>query len=403
MRVSAMTASRALTAALRLEGWLDRNGLVGYDPYDVRGTPLGVALQRLGMRGGALRAPRRALAELDELAPLLVRRALRVRPAVNPHAVALVARAQAYLLDATGDDRHAAAADEALQWLLAHPSRGYPGLAWGYPFDWQTGVLVPAGTPSGFVAVVAGDAFLARAAQGGGDRFLAAAAEVADFVVAALNRVEVGGGVSFSYTPLDDFQVNNVNLLLADYLVRVAAATGRGELAELGEAAAAATLAELRDDGALPYWRREQDWRNPGYLDHYHTGNALRALAGLWASTGDERYRVALEAAFRFYREAFFAEAMPLTFPHANDPIDAHACAEALHATATLASVVEGARALLESSVEWVVGAMQRADGAFAYRIRHRFGTARRSDVAFVRWSEAPMLVGLAAAAKAGA
>jgi hypothetical protein len=392
----AMAASPALEAALRLEAWLGRNGLAGFDPYDVRGTSLGVALQRLGARGGILRAPRRALAELDELAPMTVRRLLRVRPRENAHAVALIARAQAYLHETTGDDRHARVADDAVAWLLAHPSPGHPGLGWGYPFNWQTNVLIPADMPSAFVSVVAGDALLAR---GRVDE----ATRVADFLVNGLNVKRVAEGVSFSYTPVDDFQVNNVNLLVADYLTRVGALAGRDELTELGLGAATLTLAEFRDDGSLPYWRREQDWRNPGHLDHYHAGNALRALAGLLETTGENRFRETLDGAFAFYRGAFFAEAMPLTFPHATDPIDVHACAEALHATATLAPLIPEAGSLLQATLAWIVEAMQRTDGAFAYRIRHRFGVSRRSDVAFVRWGQAPMLVGLAAAAKVGA
>jgi hypothetical protein len=391
-----MAASPALEAARRLEAWLGRNGLAGFDPYDVRGTSLGVALQRLGTRGGVLRAPRRVLAEIDELAPIAVRRLLRVRPRENAHAVALVARAQAYLLQATGEERHARAADDALAWLLAHPSPGHPGLGWGYPFDWQTDVLVPAGMPSAFVSVVAGDALLARGR-------VEEATRVADFLVDGLNVTHLADGVSFSYTPIDDFQVNNVNLLVAEYLTRVGTLAGRDELIELGLAAATVTLSEFRDDGSLPYWRREQEWRNPGYLDHYHTGNALRALGGLLETTGENRFRETLDTAFAFYRGAFFADAMPLTFPCATDPIDVHACAEALHATATLAPLVPAAESLLHATLAWIVEAMQRTDGAFAYRIRRRLGVSRRSDVAFVRWGQAPMLVGLAAAAKAGA
>jgi hypothetical protein len=391
-----MAASPALEAARRLEAWLGRNGLAGFDPYDVRGTSLGVALQRLGTRGGVLRAPRRVLAEIDELAPIAVRRLLRVRPRENAHAVALVARAQAYLLQATGEERHARAADDALAWLLAHPSPGHPGLGWGYPFDWQTDVLVPAGMPSAFVSVVAGDALLARGR-------VEEATRVADFLVDGLNVTHLADGVSFSYTPIDDFQVNNVNLLVAEYLTRVGTLAGRDELIELGLAAATVTLSEFRDDGSLPYWRREQEWRNPGYLDHYYTGNALRALGGLLETTGENRFRETLDTAFAFYRGAFFADAMPLTFPCATDPIDVHACAEALHATATLAPLVPAAESLLHATLAWIVEAMQRTDGAFAYRIRRRLGVSRRSDVAFVRWGQAPMLVGLAAAAKAGA
>lgn len=396
-------ASAALGAALRLEEWLDRNGLAGYDPYDVKGTWLGVALQRLGARGGALRMPRRALAQLDDVAPRMLRRALRIEPKENAHARGLVARAQAYLLDVTGDPRHGTAADEMIEWLVAHPSTGYSGLSWGYPFTWQTGVLVPAGTPSGFVSVVAGDALLARFEQTEDERLLDAASRVAQFLVEGLNVTTIGNCVTFSYTPLDDFQVNNVNLLIADFLTRVAIATGREELADLGRRAAALTLAEFRSDGALPYWRREQAWRNPDYLDHYHAGNALRALAGLWESTRETRYRETLAAAFDFYRDAFFGDSVPLTYAHARDPIDVHACAEALHANAVLSPIVDGARPLLDRALAWVLGTMQRSDGAFAYRIRRRFGVQRRNNMVFVRWGEAPMLVGLAAAAKAGA
>src|SRR4051812_25283481 len=146
----------ASSVVSEMRRWLDAHGWSSYDPYDFRGTRAFMALQRRGIgRARIHRAPVRAADELARAAPRLARKLLDVRPATNAHGVALLASAYATLPDAAAGE----SANACLAWLSAHTEEGWHGDGWGYPFDWQSLTLIPSGMPSGFVSVVAGDAF----------------------------------------------------------------------------------------------------------------------------------------------------------------------------------------------------------------------------------------------------
>lgn len=384
---------RAADALSRLERWIDANGWAGYDPYDVRGTPPYLALARIGLDGPrALRLPRRALDEAESRAPVLLRRLLRVQPQVNPHGIALLASGYLFRLDATGEQRYADSARACLDWLLANPSPGYSGLAWGYPFDWQSRLLIPRGTPSGFVCVVAGEAFRHASRSLGDARFGDACRSICRFLLDDLNVHEEEAGICFSYTPVDDFQVHNTNLQVAAFLLSVR--PEGGEDAALG--AAAFTLSQQRADGSITYWSQSQDAFNPGAVDHYHTGfglRALRTIARETSSFGDELARY--EA---FYRDRLWAREddawIPKGTPDATFPLDIQACAEALLCTATGGDLA----ARLPSAVGWIVGSMQTREGWFVPTARRtRRGALARSQIPFLRWGQASMLLGLGA------
>ena len=148
-------AEQCVESALRkLEAWVRRNGWAGWDPYDVLEHPLLLLPQRWYAqhprsrlawlaRGGVLWVAQRF--------PLATRRLLRVQPRINAKGMALFALAYLTLYQATRQEAYRARAQECLDWLETNPSWRHPGLGWGYPFDWQSLVFIPRGTPSGVV------------------------------------------------------------------------------------------------------------------------------------------------------------------------------------------------------------------------------------------------------------
>lgn len=389
-----MQDSRAADALVRLERWVEANGWAGWDPYDVRGTRTYLALARLGLDGPrALRLPRRAFDETETRAPLLLRRLLRVEPQVNAHGVALLASAYLFRFDTTGEQGYADLARACLDWLLANPSPGYSGLAWGYPFDWQTRVLVPRGTPSGFVSVVAGEAFLHARRSLDDARFDEACRSVCRFLLEDLNIHDEAKGICFSYTPIDDFQVHNTNLQVAAFLLSVRPDGGE----EAARRAAAFTLSEQRADGSIAYWSDSQDAFNPGAVDHYHTGFGLRALRTIARETGsfdDELTRYG-----NFYRDRLWTREgdawIPKGTPDATFPLDVQACGEALLCAATVGGDLAER---LPSAAAWMVESMQMPEGWFVAMLRRsRRGALVRSQIPFLRWGQASMLLGLGA------
>ncbi len=384
----------AEAAIERLDAWLEANGWAGWDPYDVRGTRLYRALIRLGNgRPMLLRAPRRLLDAADAAAPFALRRLLRVRPTVNAHGIALLASGHLARLEANGDGRQAEGARACLDWLLDNPSPGYAGLCWGYPFDWQSRILIPAGMPSGFVSVVAGEAFLRAYELLGDDTYVDVCHSICRFLTTDLHVHEQDTGICFSYTPVDRFRVHNTNLQAAAFLARV-------EPERHGHAAARAaafTLAEQRPDGGIAYWAAGQDRYNPGAIDHYHTGFGLRALHALNGATGgyDEplaRYRA-------FYADALWSREngawVPRGVPGRTYPLDVQAAAEALLCCATLGGDLAER---LPSAASWIVGRMQTPGGWFASITGEpRGGRPPLSRIPYLRWGQAAMLLGLGA------
>ena len=399
--VDALTVARDALACL--DGWLSRNGITGYDPYDVRGTRLFLALTRLDRSSPLpLRAARRLLFRMEQSHPLLVRRLLRVRPAINAKGVGLLARAYVLLYRVSGDDAHRRRAVELLEWLRTNASPGYHGLAWGYPFDWQSKVLIPRGVPSAVVSSVVGDAFWEAYWTFGDHAHLEACQSICAFMMQDLNVDEIDAEtVCFSYTPVDDFHVHNANLFVAEFLTRVGAVVGDPAMLDLGLRAAQYALSEQNEDGSLYYWGRIQNHYNPNHIDHYHSGFEIRALHGLWKNTGDHRFLEAARRYYNFYRRHLIewqdGRPVPKHTPTSRYPTDIHSCAEAILCNAYVAADFPEAREILDGVVPWIIERMQTAEGFFLYRLEEKRGRERVIRIPYIRWGQAWMMLALAA------
>jgi rhamnogalacturonyl hydrolase YesR len=394
-------AARLREAVERLDGWVAANGWAGWDPYDVKGTPAFMALQRRS--GRAWRLALGAASRLERAFPLAARRLLGVRPAVNAKAMGLFARGYLHLFQATGEARFRARALECLEWLRDNPTPGLHGLGWGYPFDWQSRRLIPRGTPSSVVSSVAGDAFWTAYQVLGDPAWLRLCERVCDFFERDLNRADVGGGVvCFSYTPLDDFQVHNASLFVAEFLARVGAETGNAARVELGKRAADFALREQNPDGSIFYWSAAQGPAGPGHVDHYHSGFEIRALFGMGRATGDARYTEAAHRYYRFYRGAFLTDTggglLPNLRPGRPYPVNVHAAAEAVLLNAELAPHCAEAARVLPGVCRWAVENMQTPEGWFVYQLERQGPVVRAVRIPYIRWGQAWMLLALARA-----
>jgi len=74
--------------------------------------------------------------------------------------MALFARGYLNLYRKLKNEKYLNKALFCLDWLMKSPTKGYSGFCWGYPFDWQSRVFIPKGTPSGVVTSTAAHAFL---------------------------------------------------------------------------------------------------------------------------------------------------------------------------------------------------------------------------------------------------
>jgi len=385
-----------------LAAWLEENGWGGYDPYDVKGTKAYLWLIQQGEDAPlGVRAFRKALVMLENQYPLWTRRILGVSKRINPKGMGLFARGYLDLYQATGEDRFKEKALYCLNWLADHPSNGYSGYCWGYPFDWQSVVFIPKGTPSAVVSSVVGDAFWRAYEVLGDQHYLDVCDSICQFFLQDLNMDEIDDNcICFSYTPADDFHVHNANLFAAEFLTRVGLKLANDEYLEWGRRAAAYALREQNPDGSLYYWGKVQNQYSPDHIDHYHTGFEIRALYKIWKWTEDSRYLQAVQKYYRFYLENLIWKngdsSIPKMKPDALYPIDVHSCAEALLCNAALADEFEEARVLLPELSAWILSSMQTEAGWFIYRIYSGKGRERRVEIPYIRWGQAWMWHALA-------
>ena len=379
--------------ANQLEGWIIRHGLRGYDPFDVKAHPLIRVVQPYA----ALRKP---VSIFLDVAPVTIRKALRIRPTLNPKAFALVALAELRLYQAGGDEAHLERAVDYLEWLHENACPDAHGLAWGYPFDvGGKAVFRPAGTPVGVVSAIAGEAFHLAWQLIGDTAYRDAVCAVAEFIRTDLQRMpQQDGTICFSYTPVDRWPVHNANLHAAAHLYRAWAVTGDEPLRETAENALAFTLRRQRDNGSWPYgeWAAAQQ-HEQGVLDvvdHHHTGFVLRALHEIQTHTGREDLRDPIVKGFAFYKENLFnADGVPRITVGRTYPINIHACAEGIICPAVLTGVDESALELSTRTLKWTRRNMTNPDNGLPY---YRKYPLYANKLLCTRWGLAWMFYALA-------
>ncbi len=364
----------------RIRAWGEARDWKGYDPYDALNSPLAPYLT-LGTRVG-----RRVLTQSVKLSPLNLRPALRIAPAWNAKAIALVASGYARLWAASADEAARGQARRWLGWLVDH-STADMGLGWGYHFDVQTRFFAyRSGTPN-----IIATSFAAHALHDGhellGDReWGEAASRTCDFLVASLLQ-ESDGRAYFRYLPSERELVHNANVLGCSVLARTAALTGRGDLPATAASALQSTLVAQQPDGAWPY----AEGAGHGWVDNFHTGYVLEGLMACEAVVGDLRER--LERGLDFWeREFFLTDGTPKYFAGQTLPVDAHNYAQAIETWLAVASWRPGAVASATRTATQLVERMLAADGHVAFQKRRLW----TSKVPFVRWTTAPAFRALA-------
>lgn len=386
----------AYQAVERLDDWIEENGWAGYDPFDIKGLPLTLYLQRRRDRWAFRNLFRRGLWASFELFPILTRRLFAVNKAVNAKGMGLLADGYLSLSKFTGDDDHRRKAQECLDWLNAHVCEGYAGHCWGYPFDWQSRVFIPAGTPSAVVTTTVGNAYWNFYKSTGEPHYLTICESICRFFLTDLNIDEIDQDrLCFSYTPVDNFHVNNANLFAAEFLIRVGTEAGNDEFVRQGIRAASYTVSEQNSDGSICYWGKDQD--DACRIDHFHTGFEIRSLYSIWERTGEESIRDAAIRYYDFYLDNFFVDrTVPKMRPHATFPINIHSCAEALLLNSYLNQYRPDSREYVENVLLWTIQNMQTDSGWFIYRIWKVGGVKIRTAIPFMRWGQAWMLNALA-------
>lgn len=378
----------------KLDQWIEKNGWAGYDPYDIKELKFVRFITELGKKNFLFEIAREILFELFYTFPVASRRFFNVTPRVNAKAMALFGRGYLDLFLVSGNENYLSKSEFCINWLLDKRLKIDDGIAWGYPFDWQSTVLIPKNTPNGIVTTAAGDAFWAWYQHTNKREYLAMCEHVCIFLYNNLPVDEIASDqVCFAYTPLFQNHVHNLNLFVAEFLIKIGKKSNIPEWVAQAQKAVNYTIANQADDGSFDYNGPPEKPQH--FSDNYHTGFVLRMLHSIWELTGDEKVYNSLEKCYNHYVAHFFEDGkIPKLLPNRKYRIDIHSCAESVNCLSQLSGTFPGASELATNVLRWTIENMQDWTGYFYYAfLKSRF-TRRvfKSKIPYMRWSQAWMI-----------
>ena len=247
----------------------------------------------------------------------------------------------------------------------------------------------PRTEPNAIATAFAGHALLDAYQRLGDPGSLALGAGAAEWFVRRVPRSSGPGGSYFGYLAGDRTPIHNANLLACSLIARVASLAGRPELRSLAEEGVGYTLAHQRANGA---WRYGET-ASTRWVDGFHTGYVLDALAVCKAHGVTGEIDAALRRGLDFYRRGLFlADGTPKYFEHAVQPIDAQNVAQGIQ-TFSIAAAQDHSE--LDQAVrifEYAMRRMWRGDGVFLFQRRRLWV----NPTPHMRWVQSPMLRALA-------
>ncbi len=369
-----------------LEKHLVATNFKGVDPFDGLNGPLVKALtfgdRRLGV----------AALQFFKRCPVNLRPLFGIRPGTNPKGHGLLVATYVQKYRRTGDVADLERAIKFADWLIGNQSDGCSGAAWGYNFDWPNrNAIFPAGTPTIVNTVYIAEALIDLFEVTGDKKYKVTAVSSAEFLLKDLNRSGFDDEFCFSYTPSDQTQIHNANMLGAVLLARIYSITAEERLKKTGIAAMQFSLKHQQPDGS---WLYGTEPRN-GWIDSYHTGYNLLALKRFNAVFESEENESAIKRGYSFYLDNFFTPDGFVKYYHDRIyPWDGHAMA---HALLTLDELEELAPERSHDIREKVIARIQdtfwdERRGCFVYLINKRY--VNRID--YYRWVQCWMFYALA-------
>jgi len=370
----------------RLISWIKKNGWDGYDPYDIQDYFIQQEKNNLPLS----EQKKQDIATLAELSPVGVREELGIEKKRNAKALGLLTTAWSRLYKVTEKTEYLDEAKTIADWLINNPSQGYKNLCWGYPFDWQSVIFIPKGTPSAVVTTTVGYGMWELYTITHQKKYLVACESICHFITEDLIMDDMGAnGVCFSYTPIDDYHIHNSNLFCGEFLARVGKEVENIKWLKLAERTADYALAEQNADGSLFYWGRIQNHNSPNHLDHYHSGFEIRCLYHLTQHLQLEKIKFGYLKYLKFYLQNYFLpDGTPKINPQNAYPVNIHGAAEGILLLSTIASEHQKLFDMAQKTLMWTINHMQTPEGWFG----HLWSPDKRVDAPYLRWGQGWML-----------
>ena len=378
---------------VKLFGWIGKASYKGYDPYDIKSIPFVIWLSKLGGKSRIALIVNEVIYELFYTFPYCFRFIFCVKKSHNAKAFGLIAHSNLQYYQYSNEKLYLEECQNCIEWLNQNKVEMNNGIGWGYPFDWQSKKLIPKFTPNGIVTTAVGEAYWQLYQQTKDKVYLNVCIEISNFLMTLPYERVDDARLCFAYTPLFQNHVHNLNLFIAEYLIKVGLETNNLEYIRLGNSALAYTLSDQRSDGSFDYNGPPEKPDN--FVDNYHTGFVLRMLHSLWKLTGRKDVYRALNRCYFHYVNNFFEDnRIPKLLPNRKYRIDIHSCAESVNCLSELSETFPEGLDLAKNILDWTIENLYDDEGYFYYGIlKSRFvGLPFKSKIAYLRWGQAWML-----------
>ena len=384
-----LTMSLANKAFISLKEYCEAENFKGWDPYDGLNSKI---FQATPLKHWDV--ARLVWIQSFKRSPINFRKLLLVPKAHNAKGVGLFLNGYCnlYKLAKQGETRFGSEAEllqlitELSDLLLAMQNTEYSGASWGYNFDWQARRLFffPANTPTVVATTFCASALFESYEITQNKSYLEVALSSANFVLKDLNRSECKGGFILSYSPLQgNDTVYNASLLGAKLLSYCYYHTGKEEYKNTAKQIVSGACAGQAEDGSWVYGLLPvQSW-----IDSFHTGYNLEAIACYSRFCGDDEYQDNIEKGLDFYLKHFFlSDGTPKYYHDKTYPIDIH-CPGQLWITLSAVQQWSKNHELSKNVLNWSIKNMQDDSGYFYYQLKKSVS----SKISYMRWSNAFM------------
>lgn len=341
-----------------LAAYLEEHDYRGAEPADGNASPLhrltfGCTLLQRVLQQAVLRWP-------WDLRPLL-----RVPPAQAPITLGYAASAFSLLHQAAPDPELRRRACQCLDRLQEARSPYHDHPSWGnaYPYATRSGRLRQ-NEPILVWTSLIGDAFLDAYEAFGEPEHLRTACGAAQWIM-DLPREYFREGFCISYHAFQQTSIHNANMLAAAFLLRAGRLAGWEEPERVADFAMRFSCSRQLPDGA---WHYAED---PGrrWIDNFHTGYNLEALARYWRLTGDRSWEAPLRRGYVFFHDRLFDPAgRPRYYHNRTYPLDIQSAAQGIETFVTLAETFPTAHEMAGRLAGWTLQRLRSPRGHFHYR-----------------------------------
>jgi hypothetical protein len=379
-----LTSELIRESLLRLDRWVEEAHWRAYDTFDGLSSPYAplFTLNRPLLKQFWQQGVRRCFVNLRPI--------LGIKPSMSTKGMGFFAQGYLKLYQTYANPLYLEKAKFCLQWLTENNSKQFRHYCWGNHFDYQSrGGSIAKGTPTIVWTGLVAHAFLDAYEVIQEDRYLDVAKSACDFIVSDLGWQDFNEGVLFRYYPNADILVHNSSMIGASLLARLNSISETPGFRELSERAIRFTLYHQTAEGAW-YYGVGNKW---AWIDSFHTGYVLEALAIFIRCTGATEYQWALTKGYRHFRHTFFLpDGTPRYYAQKTLPIDIQCASQAIQSLVNLRHLHPDSVTTALDVAEWTIANMQDKTGYFYYR-KYPFIT---NKTATLHWGQATMFAALA-------